>query len=263
MSKVRKWVSRAVAVAAAAGFAVVAQTGTANAQAAPYTCHGGTVPSGTYSTLTVTGTCFVDGDVYVNGDVTVTSNAALIQEDYSYLWVGGSIGAGSGAVLELGCEDFTCSAYIAHDLVASGANAVIVHDSYIGGSANQTGGGGGTQCPVFEAGIQPAIADGPGFSTYSDTTIRGNLTITGVRTCWMGLTRIWVGGSVTYTGNVTGDPDGNEIVSNYIKRNLACVGNRPAPQVGDSGGSLNQVNGIASGQCADLVGGVVSSAGRR
>jgi len=57
---------------------------------------------------------------------------------------------------------------------------------------------------------------------------------------------------VNINGNVVADPDGNEIVTNTIHGNLNCAGNDPAPQVGDSEGSPNQVTGRKTGQCVDL-----------
>ena len=55
---------------------------------------------------------------------------------------------------------------------------------------------------------------------------------------------------VNLNDNVLMDEDGNEYVTNSINGNLKCSGNVPAPQVGDSEGLPNQVNGRKSGQCA-------------
>jgi hypothetical protein len=62
-----------------------------------------------------------------------------------------------------------------------------------------------------------------------------------------------VNGGVNLNNNVsTEDPDSNEYVTNTINGGLHCSGNSPAPQVGDSEGSPNKVNGGKTGQCANL-----------
>ena len=43
-----------------------------------------------------------------------------------------------------------------------------------------------------------------------------------------------------------------ELVTNVILGNLACFGNAPRPQVGDSGGPPNIVFGSELGQCVGL-----------
>jgi hypothetical protein len=264
----RKSIAFAAAAAAVAALGLSVYTASAGATAAPpYTCNGGSIPGGTYSSLIVNGNCNVDdGTVHVIGDVTVKPNASLIAAfGGSDLIVGGSVNAGKNTNLVFGCSpyDFTCygesqggysTTTIQHDLVATGARAILVHGAHIGGSVTQTGGGGGLACG--EPGAAPAVfvTINPAYTTYSDTSIGGDLTITGVKTCWLGVTRVDVGMSMTFTGNKTGDSDGNELVSNHIVRNLACVGNRPAPQIGDSGGNLNFVGGLATGQCKKLAG---------
>lgn len=268
----RKSIAIAASAAAVAALGLSVYTASAGATAAPpYTCQGGSIPGGTYSSLIVKGNCNVDdGDVRVVGDVSVQANASLFAVfGGSDLNIGGSLRAGKNATVVLGCDpyDFTCfgesadqqeggssTTTIQHDLVASGARAILVHDSHIGGSVTQTGGGGGLSCGDGEMVADVSLSIEPPYTTYSDTNIGGDLTITGVHTCWMGITRVDVGLSMTYTGNKTGDPDGNEVVTNHIVRNLACVGNVPAPQIGDSGGSLNFVGGLATGQCKKLAG---------
>ena len=59
-------------------------------------------------------------------------------------------------------------------------------------------------------------------------------------------------GAVNLSGNVLEDADGNEYVTNTIHGSLSCFGNSPAPQVGDSEGSLNHVTGAKKGQCGSL-----------
>jgi hypothetical protein len=69
---------------------------------------------------------------------------------------------------------------------------------------------------------------------------------------WFGFIRNHVNGSMQPNGNVLADPDGNEYVINTIHGSLNCADNSPAPQVGDSEGSPNQVTGAKTGQCAGL-----------
>jgi len=42
-------------------------------------------------------------------------------------------------------------------------------------------------------------------------------------------------------------------VTNTIQHNVNCLGDSPAPQLGDSGGTKNTVSGRATGQCVGLV----------
>ena len=78
------------------------------------------------------------------------------------------------------------------------------------------------------------------------------MTISGYNGFWMGFIRNHVFGSVNLNDNVLVDEDGNEYVTNTIFGSLNCVGNSPAPQVGDSEGEPNVVSGAKTGQCAGL-----------
>ena len=81
------------------------------------------------------------------------------------------------------------------------------------------------------------------WTTIEDSTINGDVTVAGYNGFWMGFIRNTVNGSVTLNDNVLVDPDGNEYVTNTIHGSLNCAGNSPAPQIGDSEGSPNQVTG--------------------
>jgi hypothetical protein len=78
------------------------------------------------------------------------------------------------------------------------------------------------------------------------------VTIEGYNGFWFGFIRNHVNGSVNLNNNVLEDPDANEYVTNVIQGSLNCSGNSPAPQIGDSEGSPNQVSGAKTGQCAQL-----------
>ena len=79
------------------------------------------------------------------------------------------------------------------------------------------------------------------YSDFEDSTIGGNLTITGLRTCWLGAGRNHVRENVVDANNKMADPDANEALANVIHGSIACFGNSPAVQYGDSGSSPNQV----------------------
>lgn len=223
-------------------------------------CSGGSITAGTYSSLTVTGFCSVDA-----GPVTVTKNltlapGAVLNAAFggSDLNVGGNLTVGSSAILVLGCEPeaFSCfndpnastNDHVGGNLTADGALMVLAHHNTIGGNVTQSGGGGGINCSTF-----PLGPDGPpAFSTYEDNTIGLNASVTGLGTCWLGFIRNAVTGNINFNGNITFDPDGNEVVTNSAGSNLNCSGNSPAPQVGDSGGAPNTVGSKATGQCVGL-----------
>lgn len=266
--RVRRLLAVTVAAVTVVGGVLVAADPAGAAPSPPsLTCSGGSIPAGTYSSVTVTGLCAVDsGDVLVQHSLVVAPNAGLNAAfGGSNLSVAQNLVVGTGAILVLGCEPeaFSClnddpdnPSLSTHDsvggnLVADGALMMLVHANTIGGNVSQSGGGGGVTCDLF-----PLGPDGPpAYSTYEDNVIAQNASVTGVQTCWLGFIRNIVAGTVNYSGNVLADGDGNEVVSNTIGRNLNCSGNVPAPQAGDSGGAANQVAGRSTGQCPVAVDG--------
>ena len=258
------------------------QTSVASAATpAPFTCTGtstapGTLPGGTYSSVTVSGVCEVKaGQVTVTGDVSVQAGAALIAAfannsagpGTSGITVDGNVNVASGATLLLGCEalhfacvddpDQTTPTLNSPDSVmgsidATDALGVVVHNTTIGGDAIESGGGGGPSCApsgIFATFMSPVYSD------YEDNTIGGNLRVTGLTSCWFGALRNHIGGSDTFSDNAMTDPDANENLGNQIGGNLLCSGNTPAIQYGDSSEDVtpstpNVVGGFATGQCA-------------
>jgi len=243
-------------------------------RAGPSTCAGtqatpgvlsGTHPSG----VTVTGYCVVDGGAaVVDGTLTVAAGATLVASyakndvagsGTSSLTVTGALKVGSGATLILGCEGahYACtddgggtlngSDHVGGSLVARHALGVVVHLSSIGGNVTQVSGGGGVTCENAPPG---PFADTGVYSDYEDVTLGGNLHVTGLRTCWLGMLRNHVPGNLVDSHNTLADPDANETVANTVGKNITCTGNSPAAQYGDSGASPNQVTGNASGECA-------------
>jgi len=164
--------------------------------------------------------------------------------------------------LNLGCEPihYTCAndpdqkigTYatmdtIAGNLTAQDALAVVIHHTAIGGNVSLLGGGGG----VNSCGASlPGLSFAPPYGDLEDDVIGGNMTIIGWQSCWLGWVRDTVMHNVDFDGNVTGDPDGNEMANNIVLGNLNCSGNNPSPQIGDSTGSPTTVIGNAKGQCA-------------
>ena len=235
------------------------------AGAAPYTCTGGSIPPGNYSSLTVAGPCGLDsGSVTVQHSVTILSGGALFAAfGGSDLTVGQNVNVEPNGVLVLGCEPeaFICfndpdqevGTLMTHhaiggNLIADGALTVIVHKTAIQGNAIVSGGGGGVNCDA-----QPILEGSPAYATFEDNVIGGNAVITNWDSCWLGFIRNTVSGNVNFHQNETFDPDANEVVTNVISGKLNCSANSPAPQIGDSGGSLNTVSRGATGQCVPLV----------
>ncbi len=243
----------------------------AQAYPATYTCSGGTIPSGTYGSVTVTGTCYVpSGAVSIHGNLTLAPGSLLDavspappaqtgSELPGDVYVTGNVSVGSGAVLGLGCAPSICTDStndsVGGNILANQALAVIVHGVTIGGSAVVTGGGGGVTCdppPLFET--DPQLAGTPAYGDFENNVIKGNLTVTGLQSCWFGALRDQIGGSFTYNNNTFADPDASENLSSTIAGNLICLNNVPAVQRGDAGPPQvtppNVVRGAALGECA-------------
>src|SRR5690349_3463497 len=103
--------SIAAAIALSGGPAIAAGSSTA------YVCTGGDIPSGTYSSVTVTGFCDVasDGSAVINivGNLNVAPGGVLdAQSSPSTITVGHNVTAGAGALLGLGCQP--SGAHFAH-----------------------------------------------------------------------------------------------------------------------------------------------------
>ncbi|HEV3264292.1 MAG TPA: hypothetical protein VG014_02140 [Acidimicrobiales bacterium] len=231
----------------------------------------GSVPAGTYFGLVVvSGACAINaGAVVVTGNVTVSPGATLLAAyannstgpGPSSLTVAGNIIAGPGSTVLLGCEaaHFACiddpnqanptlaAAETVGGISASAALGILVHNTTISGDVIQSGGGGGVNCTPSGAFAQFMS---PVYSDYEDDTIGGNISVTGLGSCWMGILRVQVGGSLTMSNNVMADPDANEVLTNGVAGNVICQGNSPANQYGDSAGLPNKVTGFAVGQCS-------------
>jgi hypothetical protein len=127
-------------------------------------------------------------------------------------------------------------ASVSGSVVASSALGVLVHSSSVGHNINESGGGGGAStltCPTPKSGLFAAFMS-PVYSDVEDATVGGNIAISGLVSCWLGLARDKVSGNVTINHNQMGDPDAIEIIANRIGKNLSCSGNRH-PSAGPPG----------------------------
>jgi hypothetical protein len=246
-----------------------------------YNCTGGDVPPGTYNSVTVSGICYMPaGNISVRGDVKVAPGALLDAVSPgdpltgtavvpATVFVGGNVYVGNGGALLFGCSpDNACSNppgisfdHIRGNLIALGAQGVVVHSASIGGGVYISGGGGGTAAEGCSNAVplapdlspwseDPNLDMTPVYTDIEETSVGGNLNITGLTSCWLGSLRDQVGRNATFAGNTLGDPDGSEIANNLVKGNMACSSNSPAAQFGDSGAAPNIVGGYASGECA-------------
>jgi hypothetical protein len=188
--------------------------------------------------------------VIVRGDLAVGHHGRFNAVTPGHLGVRGDLRVWSGGVAGVGCSpaagcNVTTHDTIDGDVLAASPLAMLFHSDTIGGRVWLSGGGGGVNCNSI-------LFGGPAFSTFEDNTIGGAVVVRWVRSCWFGLFRNHIGGSVHVNHNVWADPDADEIQTNVIAGNLACFANRPAPQQGDSGGNPNVVHGSKLGQCAKL-----------
>jgi hypothetical protein len=196
--------------------------------------------SGTFkSGVVVKGACEVNnGPAVVDGLLKVTRGstlAAAFGSNDSHLTVNGNVLVKHGAAFILGCNttSFTCidetnmanptlssHGRVTGSITASAPLGVIVHSSDILRNVTETGGGGGVTCSTTPGVF--ALFQSPAYSDYEDATVKGNVSITSLHTCWLGLARLRVKGNVTLLNNRLADPDGIEVISNHIHKNLVC-----------------------------------------
>jgi hypothetical protein len=230
------------------------------------------VLTGTHGPVLVKGACFVNaGPAVVNGDLTVSPGSVVVAAfgmHNSHLTVKGNVLVRAGAVALLGCDpaDFACiddpnqnqptlssHATVGLDLRSNLALGVIVHNFSVAGDVIQTGGGGGRNCTpqgIFK------LFGSPVFSTYETGSVGGDVRISSVQSCWMGLARLHVGNTVVMHFNKLADPDAIEILANDITGNLICRGNSRVWDSSEAGNGLfpripepNTVGRNRKGQC--------------
>jgi len=230
---------------------------TAAEAANPTTCTGGVILPGTYTSLLITGACSIpSGLVTVTKGVEIAPNASLNAAiEGGTLTVGGSIEVEKNAILLLGCDaESGCSEsptadVVTGSIVADNALSVILHHNTIGGNISIDRGGGGVTC-------YPSLALStilgfpiPAYDAVERNSIGGDVRVTDVNSCWLGVIGNTVTEDVAVRGNTFADTDAPDIVANLIGKNLACTANVPAP---DNDAYPNTVSGIELGQCVGL-----------
>ena len=154
----------------------------------------------------------------------------------------GGVSVEAGATFVLGSEENPVhTGTISGGVRSQNAASVQIHFSTINGGVSLSGGAGPIGGPF-----------GITWNTIEDSVINGSVNITGYDGFWQGFFRNTVNGTVNFNRNTVIDPDGNEVQTNTIHGSLNCSGNTPSPQQGDSGGSVNQVSGHKTGQCAGV-----------
>jgi hypothetical protein len=267
--------------AAAVGALVLSGVSATSAVASPhwrhsYTCTGGhitgndlttatfsSIPSGTYSNITVKGICNVQAGAVINvvGNVDVEPGAWLdAQSEPSTITVGHNVTADRGAFVGLGCQpDYVDSqgkpVKTGHPCSADNANG---HSTItINGSVR-----------AFDAGLfllngvtvernVTFIGGGNEMIPWvvKNNTIGGNLTVRGLTVEFFGVLFNSVGRNVRLSHITLHDVDpgapGVYIVRNTIGRNLFCAGLTPGVTAGFPG-EVNVIGGQEFGQCANL-----------
>ena len=264
----------ALLVGASALALFLAPVGSASA-AAQQTCSGTPqnpgVLSGTYnSDVVVQGACQVSaGPAVINGNLTVSGGSVLLaQFSNADLTVNGNLTVWFGATALLGCDpqsspciddpdqnNPTTSAAltVSGNVLGQQPLGMVIHNATVQGNYTQTGGGGGVTCdPV---GIF-ALFGAPAFSALEDSTVGGSVTVTRMKSCWLGLNRVNVGQNMTLQLNNLADPDAIEVLSDHISGNLTCISNSMVWDSFDLGNALfprqlapNTVDGRRIGQC--------------
>jgi hypothetical protein len=215
------------------------------------TCHSGTIHAGTYGSLRITGFCSLpnSGTITVRHGVVVTRTGLFNAATPAKLVVWGDVIVRHRGVAAIGCSPDVGCKELGSDVIhgsvrAFRAWATIIHATTVGHGITIRGGGRTMDC------TKVAPFGAPYYSVVEDSSVGGNLVIRRLHSCWLGVIRNHVGGSVQLIGNRFGDPDAMEIVTNHISGNLACFNNNPAAQVGDSQGDQNIVLGQKRGECA-------------
>jgi hypothetical protein len=237
------------------------------------------VLTGTFkSSVVVRGACEVNaGAAVVNGDLTVSPGSVLLAAfalndktgtGHSSLSVKGNIYVRTGGTLVMGCNpaNFAClddpnqskptlssHATVGLDLRSNLPLGMIVHNFTVGGDVIQTGGGGGVNCNpqgVFK------LFQSPVYSTYEVGSVGGDVRISSVHSCWMGIVQVHVGNTMVMYRNKLADPDAIEILANNITGNLICRGNSRTWNSHELGNGLfprahqpNTVGRNRKGQC--------------
>jgi hypothetical protein len=251
-----------ILLGAAMVVAMLGVTGIASAAPAgakPYTCAGGDIPSGNYSSITVTGFCDVVPDAVINvtGNLNVAAGSLFdAQSAPSTITVGHNVTAAAGSLLGLGCQYWGSVPHAAHpcavesdtgfsvitvngNVSATDANTVLLNGITVKGNVTLTGGGGDIPWAL------------------KNNTVGGNFTVSNVMPEWLGVLFSHIGGNLNLSNITATDPedDGNAAVSvvvNTIGKNLNCQNLGPRLTGGAIPGEFNIVAHQTTGQCVGL-----------
>jgi hypothetical protein len=220
-------------------------------------CSGGPIAAGTYTTITIRGFCLAPpgGTIVDRGWMSIAPGAGLEAINTTLWKIHGTITVGKDAIFAFGCGiDVGCKGHtidtVGGNLTATDAAAVISHGTVFGGNVVERGGGGGVTCKILLPGGPNSP---PLYSTYGHDTIDGKVIVSGLKSCWFGLTGNTIRGTVSISHNTLADADAMELVTNTIYASFACTGNSPAPHYGDSHGLPNVVKLGTFGQCTKMV----------
>jgi hypothetical protein len=265
-------------------FGLIATAAVASASPAwgghEYNCTGGNVPAGTYGSMIISGICYMPvGAIVIRGDLTVKPGALLDAATpgdpaanpllSATVLVGGNVRVGRDGVLVMGCSPAGGCTAVTYDrirgnLTAIGALGVVIQAVSMAAAPPWWAAEAAWRAAPARAGASPVpfrrrgprtrhsatpTTGFPQYTDFEDSTIGGNLKVIGLQTCYLGSFRDQIAGNVAFVGNTTSDPDGNELGRNLVGGNLACLGNLPATQFGDSSAAPNMARGSAIGQC--------------
>jgi hypothetical protein len=222
------------------------------------------IPSGTYSSLTVAGVCQVPAGAVINvsGSVNVAPGGVLDGASFtSTITVGQNLTAGAGSFLALGCQPTNSIGKFAGvpcndnpagrtvitvngNVTATNAFYVALRALTVNGNITLSGGGGGA-------------ADNNDDWSIKGNTVGGNVTISGVTTDWLGLQFNSISRNATLTNITATDPAdfGGQtvaVVMNNVGQILNCSGLEPGVSPGFIPGEHNTVGKKATGQCAAI-----------
>lgn len=274
------------ALAGGVGFGVAGPIPAAAHEGGAHSCSGTfTSPgvlAGRFESVVVKGVCAVNGGAaIVEGDLTVARGGLILAafalndvagHGQSHLSVGRNLIVNDGGTAILGCEPgfFTClddpnktsptlfsHDRVGRDVIGDEPLGILIHSSTIEGNVNEHGGGGGINCTPTGVFKMFPPAGSPVFSDYEDNRIGGDISVTGLSSCWLGLARDHVGGSMRLVNDQLADPDAIEILANHVEDNLACRGNSMVWDSAEAfGGPVfprtaepNTVHGDRFGQC--------------
>jgi len=221
----------------AAATAALGAVGSAGA-AQDSTCPGGTLSSGIYNNVSVTGTCTASGAVFIKGNLNVNGNSVFNAQFGGT--INGNVQAWNGSVLFL--RDFD----VTHSVSASGAQSVILASNTLGQGVLIQGGGGAPAgaCSRHDVPVtQQPIAE-----VFANDVV-GTVSIAGRGGCVNEIANNAISGGVNFVNNQADVSGGfNGIFFNVISGNLFCKNNSPHP----SGNGTNSVGGTINfpGDCA-------------